>query len=235
MISVGITPSVRENGAITIGSDYTDAVMRAGMLPVLLPLTDDETMLEKMLAAADALLFSGGGDIDPALYGETRISETQGIHALRDRMEISLMRRAVRAKMPVLAICRGIQVAAVAFGGALYQDIGKQYKKEIVHPRNDVPREVVHGAAIAEGSLLRRIVGEKEILINSRHHQAIKGCPDGFFVSAVAPDGVIEAIERHDMPFCLAVQWHPESLADRYDAHHRLFVALKSACGGGIA
>lgn len=232
MYTVGITPSVRDNGAITIGKDYTDAVARAGMLPVLLPLTDEQEMLDSMLIAVDALVLSGGGDIDPKLYGEETISETGDVSAIRDRMEIYLARRAVALEIPTLAICRGIQIMAVAFGGTLYQDIGKQYKNDIEHMRMDLARDVAHSVAIDDNSLLYGIVGEKEIMVNTRHHQAVKTAPDGFTVTATAPDGVIEAMERRDVPFCLATQWHPESLSDRYPAHHKLFEALKNACEG---
>lgn len=233
MYTVGITPGVRDNGWITINKDYTDAVSRAGMLPLLMPLTDDKAQLDAMLAAVDALLLSGGSDLNPALYGEEALPETEGINDTRDEMEIYLARRAVALKMPVLAICRGIQVLACAFGGALYQDIGKQYKKEIAHSRMDVARDVAHGVAVREGSLLRAVTGMDEIMVNSRHHQAVKTVPEGFIVTATAPDGLIEAMEMPGAPFCLAVQWHPEALSDRYAAHHAIFEALRRACGGG--
>ncbi len=230
MYTVGITPAARENGAITINRDYTDAVARAGMLPVLLPLTDDRDMLDAMLIAVDALVLSGGGDVNPAVYGEEALPETEGVNDMRDKMEIYLAQRAAALDIPTLAICRGIQIMACAFGGSLYQDIGRQRGGDIEHSRMDVPREPVHAVAVREGSLLRAVTGLDEITVNTRHHQAVKTAPEGFDVTAVAPDGVIEAMEKRGAPFCLAVQWHPESLGDRYPEHQRLFAALKNAC-----
>lgn len=232
MYTVGITPSVRDNGWITINKDYTDAVARAGMLPVLLPLTEDRDALDAMLIAVDALVLSGGGDVNPARYGEDALPETDGVSDARDAMEIYLARRAVELDIPTLAICRGIQVLACAFGGALYQDIALQRGKDIEHSRMDVPRDVAHGVAVREDSLLYAVTGKKELTVNSRHHQAVKTVPEGFSVSAVAPDGVIEAIEKRGALFCLAVQWHPEALSDRYTEHHQLFEALRRACEG---
>lgn len=232
MYTVGITPGVRDNGWITINNDYVNAIKRAGMLPVLLPLTDDEDLLDSALIAVDALVFSGGGDVNPALYGEERLPDNEDQNDVRDRMEIYLAKRAVALEIPVLAICRGIQIMAVAFGGTLYQDIGKQYKNDIEHMRMDLARDVVHSVAIKEDSLLHSIVGAEEIMVNTRHHQAVKTAPEGFTVTATAPDGVIEAMERRDVPFCIATQWHPEALSDRYPAHHKLFEALKNACEG---
>ena len=230
MYTVGLTPSVRDNGWITVNKDYIDAVTRAGMLPVLLPLTDDRAMLDAALAAVDALVFTGGGDVNPARYGEEGLPELDGVSDKRDDMEIYLARRALAQNIPTLAICRGIQVLAVAFGGSLYQDIGRQYKKDIEHSRMDLARDVVHAVAVAEDSMLYAVTGMNRIMVNTRHHQAIKAMPEGFAVTAVAPDGVIEAMERRGGSFCLATQWHPEALSDRYPEHHKLFEALRRAC-----
>ena len=125
--------------------------------------------------------------------------------------------------MPILGICRGLQIINVCLGGTLYQDIGEQYSHDLEHPRNDVPRDYAHSMSLVSGTMLRSIYGADEIQVNSRHHQGIKTLAPGLKINAVAPDRLIEGFEFADGRPLLAVQWHPESLQDRYVEHRAPF------------
>lgn len=227
---IGVTPYVRENGALSIGKDYMAAIIRAGMLPVVLPLTDCRATLDAALNAIDGLVLSGGGDIDPKLLGEEKRPETEDIAPIRDETEFYLVRRAVEMDMPILAICRGVQVLSVALGGRMYQDIGAQYSRDIEHTRMDIPAGHAHDVTVKGGTLLHGIVGRDTLAVNSRHHQAVRAIPEGFTVCATAPDGLIEAVEKQGARFCLGVQWHPESMSAERPEQQALFDALKIAC-----
>ena len=232
MVIIGVTPTLveGEKEKITIGPDYMNAVKRAGAVPVLLPLTDDQAALNALLGRLDGLLLTGGDDIDPALYGEEKLPQCGDIAAARDKMELPLCRMALQQGLPMLCICRGIQVLNVALGGSLYQDIPSQVPEAIKHPRFDTPRDPVHPVTAAPGSLLEKITGQTSLSVNSRHHQAIKRLGDGLVCAATAPDGIMEAVELPGKKFVLGVQWHPESLSDRYPDAQALFNAFTEAC-----
>ena len=230
---IGVTPDLdTPTGRLYLNRDYPEAVLRAGGLPVMLPLTAEESAWETMLNRVDGLLLSGGGDIDPALYGEERLPECGEAIALRDRMELALCRLALQRDLPLLGVCRGLQTLNVALGGSLYQDIGVQYGRQIVHPRHDMAREKVHGVRVEKGSRLYAVTGLTAFQVNSRHHQAVKALGRGLTASAWAEDGLIEAVEMPEKKFALAVQWHPEALSDRYPEAHALFRAFVEACEG---
>ena len=230
---IGVTPSRDEQtGRIGINRDYLDSVARAGALPVLLPLTDDERAIGEMLRRIDGLLLSGGGDVDPALYGEDRLPLCGPIDPLRDRMEFSLCRRALDAGLPILAICRGVQVLNCVLGGTLYQDIAAQFGRAIRHPCHETPRDGVHEVKLTAGTRLRAIAGLDRLTVNSRHHQAVKALGRGLIVSARAEDGLIEGVELPGEKFAVGVQWHPESMSDRRKEAQALFLAFSEACEG---
>lgn len=232
MRMIGITPSLSASGRITISQNFLDAVRRAGALPVLLPLYGNapETW-EGMLESIDGLLLSGGGDIDPHLFGEEAIPQCHSPQPARDEMELYLCRRALEMDMPVLGICRGEQVLNCALGGTLYQDIDAQHRDPLPHSVSDRERESVHQAAIMENTLLKKITGLSEAGVNSLHHQAVKALGQGLIMNAVAPDGVAEGIEMPGRAFALGVQWHPEILASvgRPEAL-AIFEAMLLAC-----
>lgn len=229
---IGVTPSIDDKtGRITINQDYLDAVFRAGGFPVLLPLCDDAQRLSALLDRIDGLLLSGGADVDPARYGEERLPLCGSIAPERDAAEFMLCRLAVERNMPVLAICRGLQVLACAFSGALYQDVAAQFGGTVKHPRDDAPRDQVHGVTLTAGSRLRAIAGRAEIRVNSRHHQAVKRLGEGMVCAALAEDGLIEGVEMPDKKFVVGVQWHPESLSNYVPEAQALFNAFVRACG----
>jgi putative glutamine amidotransferase len=168
------------------------------------------------VASIHGVLLTGGGDIDPACYGEVSRAPAVGVERERDEFEIALVHAASDAKLPVLGICRGLQVLNVALGGTLLQDIATELPGSLEHAVATPQHALAHEVWITRGSLLWRLMQEKltegdACLVNSRHHQAIKKPACSFEVTATAPDGVIEAIECGSGGFCLGVQWHPEN------------------------
>jgi putative glutamine amidotransferase len=197
------------------GQSYCRAVQVAGGTPVLLPLLDDETVLD-IYERLDGLLLVGGGDIAPRHFGEARSPGLKRVDLPRDRVELLLTRRAVEDGLPLLAICRGIQVLNVALGGTLFQDIGRQISQALRHdfapgfPRNHLGHEV----GVNPGTRLVEILRANRLGVNSFHHQSLKHVAPGLLVAAMAPDGVIEAVEMPQPRFVIGVQWHPEELME---------------------
>ena len=195
---------------VTVGRSYVDAVIRGGHTPLIIPDCPDA---EKWLRKADILLLIGGDDIEPQRYGEEMLPECGPTEPERDRFEYALLEAAVRRGMPIFGICRGMQMINVYFGGTLYQDIPSQVDTVIKHRRTETMTEIpFHGIRIAPGTRLRDVLGIDSVDVNSSHHQAVKDLAPGFRVSAVASDGIIEAIESETLPVA-GVQFHPERLA----------------------
>ena len=196
--------------------DYRQAVLHVGgdvrILEVSMP-------VEEVLAEIDGLLLTGGGDVDPARYGEAQHPTVVLAEPGRDEFEIALVTGARARALPIFAVCRGVQVLNVACGATLFQDIPSQVPGALEHNLHVPPHEsysLAHEVWIERGSLLGRLMSERladaeSCEVNSRHHQAVKNAAPGFQVSATAPDGVIEAIEDPAAEFCLGVQWHPEN------------------------
>lgn len=208
--------------------DYMNAVLKEGGLAYTLPHTIDEQVLDAYLEQADGLLLSGGGDVNPARYGEERSPLCGEGSDTRDAMEIHLCRRALEKKIPVLGICRGVQVMNVALGGTLHQHVAHAQN----HDRCDQPADAVHSVTLLEGTRLSRIFGREILGVNSRHHQAVKDTGKGLVLSAVAEDGTIEGVELPGDYFFLGVQWHPESMYAKYDEMKKLFRAFLAAVKG---
>lgn len=212
--------------------DYEESITRAGAVVRLL----DPTMAgsEAALDGVQALVLTGGGDVDPQIYGEPPHATFSGAEAGRDAFEIALVRTALERGVPVLAICRGVQVLNVAAGGTLVQDIEAQVPGALVHRVEATPTTIGHEVWVAAGSTLAALMAERldgdTLLVNSRHHQAVRQVAPGFVVTATAPDGVIEAIEHPGVPFCLGVQWHPENFW-RTGEFRALFEGLLKAAG----
>jgi putative glutamine amidotransferase len=195
-------------------ADYEAAIQRAGAeFQLLDPLHDDVVEAVRTL---DGLLLTGGGDVDPALFGETPHQTYRAAEPGRDEHEIALVRAAMAAELPVLAICRGLQVMNVAYGGTLVQDIPSAIASAVTHqidmPKNAQAHEVWINRESRLAALLQERLEEGDTcMVNSRHHQAVARVAEGFVVVGSAPDGVIEAVEHQTAPFCLGVQWHPEN------------------------
>ncbi len=218
--------------------DYAAGVAAAGGLPVLLPCVagasaepdhGDADLVAATVARLDGLLLTGGTDVDPSRYGEEPHVRLGEVDPAKDALEFAAVAAGRGRRLPIFGICRGLQVLTVAFGGALYQDLPSQVEGLVSHRQQMDPRLPSHTVTVEAGSRLAAVVGRAGPLrVNSYHHQAVKRVPDGFRVSALAPDGVVEAIEATDPRggFVLGVQWHPEALWRRDEAAHRLFRAL---------
>jgi putative glutamine amidotransferase len=210
---------------------YVEAVAIAGGAPVLIPLNLDEGALRAIYERLDGLLLAGGVDVHPRHYGEAVHEKCGEIDEARDAVELTLTRWALVEGLPFLAICRGIQVLNVAAGGTLYQDIASQVPGSLKHdywpdyPRNLLPHQVT----VHNDSHLAAILGGTRVAVNSLHHQAVKDLAPRFRIVARADDGLIEAIEGHDHPFALGVQWHPEELVEDAPPTRRLFEEFVSA------
>jgi putative glutamine amidotransferase len=194
-------------------ADYVESVRRAGGDPVVLDL--DTLTAPQNLESADGLLLTGGGDVDPAHYNEPKHETFSAAEPGRDEAELALAREAMARRLPLLAICRGVQVLNVAAGGTLVQDIASAIPGAVDHRPAAHPAGQAHKVTIAAGSRLAGLISEDVVdnaaTVNSRHHQSVGKVAPGFVVNAVAPDGVVEGIEASEQPFCIGVQWHPEN------------------------
>ena len=221
---IAVTPSWdNDTRRMVVNQDYIMAVLDAGGIPMVIPPMQDEARLIEALDRCDGLLLTGGDDVNPACYGEEKLPCCGELTPERDFAEPVLIRRAIEKGMPILGICRGIEIVNVALGGTLYQDIALQYKDELKHPCYDIPASDAHGMRILPDTLLRRVMGTDACMVNSRHHQSVKALAPGMILNAVAPDGLTEGMEAADGRPILCVQWHPESIQRRLPEHLRLF------------
>ncbi len=207
--------------------DYVRKLIEAGAMPVILPSAPE--LVDEMVDEIDALLLSGGEDVNPLIYGASPFHNVRSLDPIRDEFEIKLIRKILEVKKPILAICRGIQVLNVSLGGTLIQDISSQVKGSIKHDwdrKSYPPWTPVHKVFVEEGSLLHEVVGRTVLEVNSYHHQAVLETGEGLKTSARSEDGIIEAVEMEE-GFVLGVQWHPEGMRD--EPSRRLFRALVRA------
>ncbi|MGD8367562.1 MAG: gamma-glutamyl-gamma-aminobutyrate hydrolase family protein [Desulfobacterales bacterium] len=209
--------------------NYSRAVAACGGAPVLIPTDSDQRSLHRILRAADGLLLSGGPDVHPGFYGEEPIPGLGEIDEPLDRMEIAAVRAALAENLPVLAVCRGIQVLNIALGGTVYQDIGSQVPEAIGHRQQAAKSVPTHSVRIERPSLLFDILRRRNIRVNGRHHQAVKDVAEGLQVAGRAPDGLVEAVFSPRHPFVLGVQWHPEGLFETDPLSRKLFSAFVKA------
>lgn len=213
--------------------DYEESVRRAGGEVRVLD-RERETPAE-VVRSVDAILLPGGGDVLPSLYGEAAHSAFDAAEPGRDSYEMELARRATEADVPLLAICRGMQVLNVARGGTLIQHIPDEVDGGLTHVVREPPFAIAHDIWVTSATLLERVMRERlegDVLpVNSRHHQAVKTLGAGLVATATAPDGVIEAVEDPTRRFCLGVQWHPENFY-RTGEFRAIFEALVDAASG---
>lgn len=228
---IGITTSHdTQEKAYFLKYSYAESIVRAGGLPVLLPSDEAVGQEAEYAAAVDGILFAGGGDLHPRYFGEEPFEgfESGSILPQRDSFEIRLYQEAEKRRLPMLGICRGIQVMAAAAGGSIYQDIdtGMKRAQRIRHMQKAPDWCETHTVKLVAGTKLAGIYGTEQIMTNSFHHQAVKRAPEGYRVNAWSLDGVIEGMESVSLAFCIGVQWHPERTADRDTRTAELFRTL---------
>ena len=214
-----------------IRCSYINAVYRAGGTPIIIPPFDTNKQLKEYIELVDALVLSGGEDIYPANYGEDTLIELENINPDRDKWEISLFKEAYQAKIPILGICRGMQLINVALGGSLYQDLEHQLNCEFRHLPLDSKRRanleyVNHKVNILKNSRLYKIFADDHLSVNSHHHQAIKDIAASLKIAAKSECGIIEAVENKGENFLIGVQWHPADLIDNHSYFINLFFEL---------
>lgn len=218
-----------------MGQRYVDVLRGVGAVPWIIPLLphDPDTMGE-IFSRLDGVFLTGGVDVDPSRYGEPKHPLCGATDPDRDTVEIMLLKHAIERDLPVLAVCRGLQVLNVACGGTLYQDVATQVPAAMKHdffptPSNPSRAYLAHEVTLSPGSRLGGILGDSVVPVNSMHHQAIKDLAPNLLANAFAPDGIIEGVEGKDGKFLVAVQWHPEELADSQPGMHRIFTEFLAA------
>lgn len=229
VIAYGLAPGRVEGwgtGAAAVPRSYLEALRRAGARPTAISAPEDGSP-EEILSPFDGLLLIGGGDVDPARFGQAPHPEVYGVERDRDALEVDLLLEADRARVPVLAICRGLQVVNVAFGGTLHQhlpDVPGVHEHRVVQGH----QRLMHEVKVAESSRLHEACGQTALEVASSHHQGIDRMGKGLVPVAWAGDGLVEAIERPE-GWIVGVQWHPEETASTDPAQQALFEAFAEA------
>ena len=228
-VSTSITVGANPERAY-VNSAYLHAVQQAGGVPVALPPQLSSASMRQLASELHGLLLTGGGDMDPALFGEAPHATLYDVAPSRDTLETSVLHVALDRGLPVLAVCRGIQVLNVALGGSLHQDVGTDPGTQMPHSQKEPRDQPTHKVKLTPGCRLAETLGADELEVNSMHHQAIKRLGRGLTAVAWAPDQIVEGAEIDDPSrFVLGVQWHPEELVGHSEPARRLFAALVAA------
>jgi putative glutamine amidotransferase len=226
---IGVTPLWdEERQSVWMLPEYLDAIRAAGGIPVILPLTADDSDIHQLIATVDGVLLTGGPDVSPELYGETDRTGLVKTCPKRDALEVMVLKEALHKDKPVLGICRGIQLLNSALGGSLWQDLPSEHPSEITH-RQAAPYENPTHCVVLSGPL-KDLTGKSEIKVNSRHHQAVKAVSPLLTPMAFSPDNLVEAVYMRDKRFVWAVQWHPEYLYKKDPDASAIFEALINSC-----
>ena len=230
-----LTTATSSDGKVRLSQNYVRSLESAGLLPVIVAPMSDATRAGEMLGVASGLLLTGGEDVAPERYGAPSHAALGPTNPARDATELALLAAARARRLPVLAICRGIQLLNVALGGTLWQDLPSERASTL---RHDQPREAearTHDVALAAGSRLAGATGTLAMSVNSYHHQAVRELAPGLRVSATSADGLVEGVESEDPTWwVLAVQWHPEDLTEDRRAWDRgIFRAFADRVAAG--
>lgn len=210
---------------IYVNKDYVDAVIKSGGIPLLIPPVEDPGIVHRYIELCDGFILSGGGDINPILYGESPHPRLEEFHSGLDRSQWLLTEEILQADKPLLAVCRGIQLLNVVLGGTLWQDISATDHTTMLHSQSGPRADVFHPVKIARESILGRLLGE-DLNVNSFHHQCLNKLGRNLRITATAPDHIIEAVEMTDHRFVVGIQWHPEMLLTASDQMLPLFEEL---------
>ncbi|MGE7941960.1 gamma-glutamyl-gamma-aminobutyrate hydrolase family protein [Lysinibacillus xylanilyticus] len=228
---IGITAFVEDDLSSRLNAAYSKSVIEAGGIPLIIPLGVEEDVAQ-ILSLTDGLLLSGGYDVHPFLFGAEPTPKLGKVHPERDSVELALIEAAFIRQMPIFGICRGMQILNVALGGTVYQDIDSEYhsSKLLKHKQQAARGVATHYVHVTPATLLKMIIEEAQIAVNSFHHQAVNVVAEKMKVAAKSSDGIVEAVVHEDLPFCLGVQWHPEELAIVGDGgSKKLFTAFVRA------
>lgn len=228
IIGITVPNQVRSKKVYSvINNDYIKSVQKAGGIPVLIPINNNIESVRTYSKKIDGIIFTGGEDISPLLYDENPLKEVLYISEERDNFELELFKEAHEKNIPILGICRGLQLINVALGGNLYQDINFQIPGSYGHmPRYTLRSNLYHSVEIEKDTKLFDIFKGRDLKVNSFHHQGIKKLGENLKAAAVSSDGIIEAIEAENEKFLIAVQWHPENLVEKHCEFLKLFEAL---------
>ncbi len=208
---IGVSSNLKEK-VLSVSTDNIHAVSRFGGVPIVLPNLQEDG-IDLIAEKIDGLILTGGGDIDPTLFGEEPHQRLGSIVPERDAFEIQLVQKMLEKNKPILGICRGAQILSIAAGGDMYQDIYSQSKEPLLQHDQQAPNwHASHFVQVTKKSILSSIIGVEKFKVNSFHHQAVRNIPNGFIVSGIASDGIIEAFESENHSFVMGIQWHPESL-----------------------
>lgn len=227
---IGIMPQTPEDhDSFRVTRWYWEALLGAGAMPFMLPPTGDESILRYFIAQCDGLLLAGGGDIDPARYGEEALPACGKPYPPRDENELLALSIALETDLPVLGICRGEQVIAVGMGGTLYQDIPSQLDDTVAHNHHPYNGDPTHWVNIVPDSPLAKVVGKTRLFVNSYHHQSVKNPAPGMEIMAYSENGVVEAFYFPQKRFLWGIQWHPEMSYMLDEESKRIFHAFLNA------
>ncbi|MDY6793386.1 MAG: gamma-glutamyl-gamma-aminobutyrate hydrolase family protein [Thermodesulfobacteriota bacterium] len=220
------------NQSTAVPDSYIRALLKVDAIPLILPVIQSRKILKQLFQMIDGLLLIGGPDLDPVHYHQSAHKGLRKVTPARDSMEIQVSHWALEADLPIMAICRGIQVLNVVAGGTLWQDIASQLPHAAKHDYYpDYPKDLLsHTVKMLPGSRLAEIIGEGDASVNSLHHQAIDKLGQGLHAVAHAPDGIIEAVEGIDASWIVGVQWHPEWLIESDHRMVTLFKYFGEAC-----
>lgn len=235
---VGLTGVTRQWGGherTGINGAYIRAATHVGLAPVILSSLAGGAAIPDLVRGLEAIVLTGGEDVAPERYGTERSTRLDTVDSARDEFEIALFHLARQRGLPVLGICRGIQLINVAMGGTLWQDLLSERHSDVAHDQGGPRDKRSHSVRLAPGSVVARIFGSASLAVNSIHHQGVRELAPGLVASGWAEDGLIEAVESASGSWLVAVQWHPEEMHGDVSApEHRLFGALRDAAAEAL-
>ncbi len=225
---IGLTPLIDQNmnNSLWMLTEYMHCIADAGGVPVILSYYNSSQMLDVIINKCDGIIFTGGQDVSPEIYFENPSSKLKKTCSIRDEFEVPLLKKALDANLPILGICRGLQLINAVLGGKLYQDIPSQLPTHITHSQQKPYDAYIHNVKLIQDSPLNKLLGQNEIFVNSLHHQGVKKLANCLKPMAVSEDGLIEAFYSIEHNFLWAVQWHPEYLYKVDKNARRIFEAF---------
>lgn len=230
---IGITSTIKKHKnipSVDVNEKYIHAIIQGGGVPIVIPI-GSKNMVNTWISICDGIMLTGGEDVDPSTYHEQPYPQIRKTNRKRDDLEIELIQSAQKKQLPILAICRGMSILNVTFGGTIFQDINTNIGNPINHEQQAERAEPTHEVEIDLNSRLYQIVSRTNIRVNSMHHQAINMLAPSLKIVATTSDGVIEAVEGvNGQPFILGVQWHPEELASEDATMVNLFKTFIGEC-----